>query len=59
MGRRVVIGLAVVVALAAVGWGAWAWHRSTIEVSTDDAYVDGHRSRRSAPKFRATSSSSW
>ena len=41
MGRRIVIGLAVVVALAAVGWGAWAWHRSTIEVSTDDAYVDG------------------
>ena len=41
MGRRVIIGLAVVVALAAVGWGAWAWHRSTIEVSTDDAYVEG------------------
>ena len=41
MGRRVIIGLAVVVALAAVGWGVWAWHRSTIEVSTDDAYVEG------------------
>src|SRR5262245_57335753 len=41
MGRRIVIGLAVVVALAAIGWGAWAWHRSTIEVSTDDAYVEG------------------
>jgi len=41
VGRRVIIGLAVVVALAAVGWGAWAWHRSTIEVSTDDAYVEG------------------
>ena len=41
MGRRVVIGLGVIVALAAVGWGAWAWHRSTIEVSTDDAYVEG------------------
>ena len=41
MGRRIVIVLAVVVGLAAVGWGAWAWHRSTIEVSTDDAYVDG------------------
>jgi membrane fusion protein, multidrug efflux system len=41
VGRRVVIGLAVVVALAAIGWGAWAWHRSTIEVSTDDAYVEG------------------
>ncbi|MFI5327880.1 MAG: HlyD family secretion protein [Candidatus Rokuibacteriota bacterium] len=31
----------MIVALAAVGWGAWAWHRSTIEVSTDDAYVEG------------------
>jgi membrane fusion protein (multidrug efflux system) len=41
VGRRVIIGLAVVVGLAAVGWGAWAWHRSTIEVSTDDAYVEG------------------
>jgi membrane fusion protein (multidrug efflux system) len=41
VGRRVVIGLAVVVALAAIGWGAWAWHKSTIEVSTDDAYVEG------------------
>ena len=41
MGRRIVIGLAVVVALAAIGWGAWAWHKSTIEVSTDDAYVEG------------------
>jgi membrane fusion protein (multidrug efflux system) len=41
VGRRIVIVLAVVVGLAAVGWGAWAWHRSTIEVSTDDAYVDG------------------
>ena len=41
MGRRIVIVLAVVVGLAAVGWGAWAWHRSTIEVSTDDAYVEG------------------
>jgi membrane fusion protein, multidrug efflux system len=41
VGRRVVIGLAVVVALVAIGWGAWAWHKSTIEVSTDDAYVEG------------------
>jgi len=41
VGRRIVIGLAAVVALAAVGWGAWAWHRSTIEVTTDDAYVEG------------------
>jgi membrane fusion protein (multidrug efflux system) len=41
VGRRIVIGLAVVVALAAIGWGAWAWHKSTIEVSTDDAYVEG------------------
>jgi membrane fusion protein, multidrug efflux system len=41
MGRRTVIGLAVVVALVILSWGGWAWYRSTGEVSTDDAYVEG------------------
>jgi membrane fusion protein (multidrug efflux system) len=39
--RRVVIGLAALVTLAILGWGGWAWYRSSIEVSTDDAYVEG------------------
>jgi membrane fusion protein (multidrug efflux system) len=41
MGRRTVIGLAVVAALGILSWGGWAWYRSTGEVSTDDAYVEG------------------
>jgi membrane fusion protein, multidrug efflux system len=41
MGRRTVIGLAVLVALGILGWGGWAWYRSAGEVSTDDAYVEG------------------
>jgi membrane fusion protein, multidrug efflux system len=41
MGRRAVIGLAVLVALGILGWGGWAWYRSAGEVSTDDAYVEG------------------
>jgi membrane fusion protein (multidrug efflux system) len=41
MRRRAVIGLAVLVSLAILGWGGWAWYRSTREVSTDDAYVEG------------------
>ena len=41
MGRRAVIGLAVLVALGILGWGGWAWYRSQSEVSTDDAYVEG------------------
>ena len=41
MGRRAVIGLAVLVALGILGWAGWAWHRSTLQVSTDDAYVEG------------------
>ncbi|HEU4368074.1 MAG TPA: HlyD family secretion protein [Methylomirabilota bacterium] len=41
MGRRSVIGLAVLVALGILGWGGWAWYRSSFEVSTDDAYVEG------------------
>jgi membrane fusion protein (multidrug efflux system) len=41
MGRRTVIGLAVLVAVGILGWGGWAWYRSSGEVSTDDAYVEG------------------
>jgi membrane fusion protein (multidrug efflux system) len=41
MGRRSVIALAVLVALGILGWGGWAWHRSSVEVTTDDAYVEG------------------
>jgi membrane fusion protein, multidrug efflux system len=41
MGRRAVIGLAILVALGILGWGGWAWYRSSGEVSTDDAYVEG------------------
>jgi membrane fusion protein, multidrug efflux system len=41
MGRRTVIALAVVVAVGILGWGGWAWYRSSAEVSTDDAYVEG------------------
>jgi membrane fusion protein (multidrug efflux system) len=41
MGRRAIIGLAVLVAVGILGWGGWAWYRSAAEVSTDDAYVDG------------------
>jgi membrane fusion protein, multidrug efflux system len=41
MGRRVVIVLAVLVALAALGWGGLVWYHSWTRVSTDDAYVEG------------------
>jgi membrane fusion protein (multidrug efflux system) len=41
MGRRAIIGLAVLVAVGILGWGGWAWYRSAAEVSTDDAYVEG------------------
>jgi membrane fusion protein, multidrug efflux system len=41
MGRRTVIGLAVLVAIGILGWAGWAWYRSSGEVSTDDAYVEG------------------
>jgi len=39
--RRAVIGLAGLVALGILGWGGWAWYRSSLEVATDDAYVEG------------------
>ena len=39
--RRAVIGLAGLVALGILGWGGWAWYKSSLEVATDDAYVEG------------------
>jgi len=39
--RRAVIGLAGLVAIGILGWGGWAWYRSSLEVATDDAYVEG------------------
>jgi membrane fusion protein (multidrug efflux system) len=41
MGRRAIVGLAVLVALGILGWGGWAWYRAGSVVSTDDAYVEG------------------
>jgi membrane fusion protein (multidrug efflux system) len=41
MRHRRLIGLAVVVALAALGWGGYAWWQSTKRITTDDAYVEG------------------
>jgi membrane fusion protein (multidrug efflux system) len=41
MTRRLLIVVAVVVALAAIAYGGHAWWYSLHHVSTDDAYVDG------------------
>ena len=41
MSRRTIVGLAVLVGLGILGWGGWAWYRAGIQVSTDDAYVEG------------------
>ncbi|MGH7367731.1 MAG: biotin/lipoyl-binding protein, partial [Candidatus Rokuibacteriota bacterium] len=41
MRHRRLIVLAAVVALAALGWGGYAWWNSFKYVSTDDAYVEG------------------
>jgi membrane fusion protein (multidrug efflux system) len=40
-GRRVVLVLAGVAALAAIVWGGVVWYRSATRVTTDDAYVEG------------------
>src|SRR5438876_6063583 len=40
-GRRVVLGVFALVGLAVLGYGAFAWYRSSFQVSTDDAYVEG------------------
>ncbi|HEV8436859.1 MAG TPA: HlyD family secretion protein [Methylomirabilota bacterium] len=41
LSRRLLTGLAVLVALAAIGYGVHAWFYSLAHVSTDDAYVEG------------------
>ncbi|MBI2217069.1 MAG: HlyD family secretion protein [Candidatus Rokubacteria bacterium] len=41
MKRVLLVTLAVVVTLAAVGYGAYAWYYAVTYVSTDDAYVEG------------------
>jgi membrane fusion protein (multidrug efflux system) len=41
MRHRRLIGLAVVVAIGALGWGGYAWWQSTKRITTDDAYVEG------------------
>ncbi len=41
MRRRLLAGLAVLVALVAIGYGVHAWLYSLAHVSTDDAYVEG------------------
>ena len=41
MNQRRLVLLAVVVSLAALGWGGYAWWKSLRNVSTDDAYVEG------------------
>jgi membrane fusion protein (multidrug efflux system) len=38
--RRLVIALAVIVALAGMAWGSWAWVHAQSHVTTDDAYVE-------------------
>jgi membrane fusion protein, multidrug efflux system len=40
-GRRLVLTLAGVAALAAIVWGAVVWYRGSTRVTTDDAYVEG------------------
>jgi membrane fusion protein (multidrug efflux system) len=40
-GRRIVVGVAGLAALGAIGWGGSAWYASFTRVSTDDAYIEG------------------
>jgi membrane fusion protein, multidrug efflux system len=39
--RHIVVAIAAVAALGAIGWGGSAWYASFTRVSTDDAYVEG------------------
>jgi membrane fusion protein, multidrug efflux system len=41
MTRRVVIVAGIVVALALLGYGGYAWYHASRHVTTDDAYVEG------------------
>src|SRR5688500_20378436 len=40
-GRRIVVVIAALAALGAIGWGGTAWYASFTRVATDDAYVEG------------------
>ena len=40
-GRHIVVVVAAIAALGAIGWGGSAWYASFTRVSTDDAYVEG------------------
>jgi membrane fusion protein, multidrug efflux system len=40
-GRRLILALAGIAALAAIVWGGAVWYRSATRVTTDDAYVEG------------------
>jgi membrane fusion protein (multidrug efflux system) len=46
--RILLIGLAALVTVAALGYGAWAWWHAVTYVTTDDAYVEGAISTVSA-----------
>src|SRR5262245_15941601 len=38
--RAVIVGSGLLI-LVAISWAGWAWYRSRLTVSTDDAYVEG------------------
>jgi len=40
MSRRLLVIIGVIVGLAGVAWGAYAWVHAQSHVSTDDAYVE-------------------
>jgi membrane fusion protein (multidrug efflux system) len=40
-GRRLVLGVFALVGVAVLAYGIYAWYRSSFQVATDDAYVDG------------------
>jgi membrane fusion protein (multidrug efflux system) len=40
-GRQIVVVVAALAALGAIGWGGSAWYASFTRISTDDAYVEG------------------
>ena len=41
MRRTLLIGLALLVGVAAIAYGGYAWYQAITYVETDDAYVDG------------------
>src|SRR5690242_1511946 len=40
--RVAVLGLVGLVLIAAIAYGAYLWHYSTIHIATDDAFIHGH-----------------